>query len=208
MLGTISDMRTFVVVSHTAPLDGEFSLTDLPGGAGRLDILCRCAVETFLVSHGIRKDARLYLVIRDVLVITLDGERLRHLNPDERSTAALLRRALSQGQDLAPGETRKSTSGISVWRAGLAEVLRSLKEEGSDLILLDEGGVPLPQARLPVRSAFIMSDHREFEPEELALVEKLPRVCVGPRWLHGHQCITLVHSELDQREAGWTSGLD
>ncbi|MFO8034255.1 MAG: tRNA (pseudouridine(54)-N(1))-methyltransferase TrmY [Candidatus Bipolaricaulota bacterium] len=200
-------MRTFVVVSHTAPLNGDFSLTDLPGGAGRLDILCRCAVEAFLVSHGIRKDTRLYFSIRDQLVVTMEGERLRHLNPDERSTAALLRRALARGSVVGPGETVESTSGISVERAGLAKLLQALREEGRYLILLAESGVPLLQAPLAGHPAFILSDHCEFEPEERELLDELPRVSVGPRWLHGHQCITLVHSELDQREAGWTSGL-
>ncbi len=206
MLSTIRVVRTFVVVSHTAPVDGDFPLTDLPGAAGRLDILCRCAVETFLLSHGIRKDARLFLVIRDQLVISMEGHRLRHLNPDERSTAALLRRALARGVTLGPGERGESTSGIAVRRAGLAELVQALREEGTYLVLLDEEGVPISQAPLPANPAFILSDHREFEPKELSLLAKLPRLSVGPRWLHGHQCITLVHSELDQREAGWTTG--
>lgn len=208
VLGNICGVRTFVLASHTAPLDRDFSLTDLPGGAGRLDILCRCAVETFLLSHGIRKDARLHLAIRDQIVISMYGDRLRHLNPDERSTAALLRRALAAGDGLTLGQCEETTSGILVRRASLEELLQGLREEGCYLILLDEAGVPLPRARLPDSPAFILSDHRAFEPEELALVGKLPRVSVGPRWLHGHQCITLVHSELDQREAGWINGLD
>ncbi len=199
-------MRTFVVVSHTVPLDGDFSLSDLPGGAGRIDILCRCAVETFLVSHGIRKDAVLHLVIRDRLVITLRGDRLRHLNPDERSTAALLRRALTRGAELATDDEIASTQGISVRRAGLAGLLQEINRAGARPMLLDEDGVLLARSPMPEHPAFVLSDHREFEPEERALLASLPRVSVGPRWLHGHQCITLVHAELDQREAGWKNG--
>ncbi len=201
-------MRTFVVVSHTVPLDGDFSLSDLPGGAGRIDILCRCAVETFLLSHGIRKDTVLHLVVRDQLVITLQGDRLRHLNPDERSTAALLRRALTRGEGLAPQDTVESTRGITVRRAGLAELLAELDRGGARPILLDEAGVLLARSPLPGHPAFVLSDHREFEPEERETLASLPRVSVGPRWLHGHQCITLVHAELDQREAGWKNGYD
>jgi len=171
-----------------------------------LDIACRCAVETFLLSHGIRKDTLLHITIRDQFVITMEGARLRHLNPDERSTAALLRRALSQGAELEPGAYARSTAGISVRRTGFAELLEELRRAGTSLVLLDEGGVPLRQAQLAEPPAFILSDHRDFEPNELELLQGVQRLSVGPKWLHGHQCITLVHSELDQREAGWISG--
>ncbi len=199
-------MRTFVVVSHTAPLEGDFSLSDLPGGAGRIDILCRCATEAFLLSHGIRKDVRLIFAIRDQLIITLEGAWLRHLNPDERSTAALLRKAISRGAGLGPGEVARSTSGITVRAGGLNDVIAELGEAGRQPYLLEEEGLLLRRAELTPGAAFVLSDHRDFEPEERALLDTCPRLSVGPRSLHGHQCITLVHSELDLREAGWTDG--
>lgn len=139
-------------------------------------------------------------------MITLRGDRLRHLNPDERSTAALLRRALTRGAELATDDEIASTQGISVRRAGLAGLLQEINRAGARPMLLDEDGVLLARSPMPEHPAFVLSDHREFEPEERALLASLPRVSVGPRWLHGHQCITLVHAELDQREAGWKNG--
>lgn len=202
----MAKMRTFVVVSHTAPLDGGFSLSDLAGGAGRLDVLCRCAVDAFLLSHGIRKDVVLHLVIRDQLAITLAGSRLRYLNPDERSTGALLREALRLAQGLGPGEEGESTPGITVRWLGLAGLMGTLSEAGLRPVLLNEDGEPLRAAPLPERPAFVLSDHQDFTPEELALLAHAPRISVGPKVLHGHQCVTLVHNELDLREAGWTAG--
>ncbi|GAB4306210.1 MAG: tRNA (pseudouridine(54)-N(1))-methyltransferase TrmY [Candidatus Bipolaricaulota bacterium] len=195
-------MRTFVMVSHTAPLDGEFSLSDLPGGAGRLDVLCRAATEAFLVSHGIRKEVVLHLAIRDQLTISLWGPRLRHLNPDERSTGALLREALRAARGLPPGEERPSTPGITVRRLGLAPLLTDLRAAGAAPVVLDEGGEPMRTVRIPDRPAFILSDHQDFTPDESALLAPFPRISVGPKVLQGHQCIALVHNELDLREAG------
>ncbi len=195
-------VRTFVVTSHTVPLDGEFSLSDLPGGAGRLDVLCRAATEAFLVSHGIRKDVALHFVVRDELVISLWGPRLRHLNPDERSTGALLREALRAARALPPGGDRPSTPGITVRRLGLAPLLADLRAAGAAPVVLDEGGEPMRTARIPDRPAFILSDHQDFTSPEVALLADLPRISVGPKVLQGHQCITLVHNELDLREAG------
>jgi len=199
-------MRAFVVVSHTGPLTGDFSLSDLPGGAGRIDVLCRCATEAFLLSHGIRKDVWLYLVIRDRLTIALEGSRLRHLNPDERSTAALLRRAITRAQGISPGEEAESTPGIYVRWEDLASLLGRLQGEGFEPVLLDEEGSFLRTAPLPRWPAFVLSDHRNFTPEERELLSAFPKITVGPLVLHGHQCITLVHNELDLREAGWVNG--
>ena len=74
------------------------------------------------------------------------GETLRHLNPDERTTAALLKKALAVP---ATPEWAMSTSGIFVRTGGLAEVLADLKdarliylrEDGADIRSLDDGGL-------------------------------------------------------------------
>lgn len=199
-------MRAFVVVSHTAPLDGDFPLEDLPGGAGRLDILCRCVVDSFLISHGIRRDVVLHLIIRGEVVVTLDGGRLRHLNPDERSTAALLRRALALVPDLPPGQALPATPGISVRRLSLPGLLEELRAQGLSPLLLLETGKPLRSFPLPPHPAFFLSDHLDFTPDELDQLGVLPAVSLAPIALHGHQCIILVHNELDLREAGWIGG--
>lgn len=184
------------------PLNGEFSLSDLPGGAGRLDVLCRAANDAFLVSHGIRREVALHLVIRDQITISLWGLRLRHLNPDERSTGALVREALRAARDLPLGEERPSTPGITVRRLGLAGILNDLGASGTTAVLLEEGGDALRTAAIPDQPGFILSDHQDFTPAEHALLAGLARVSVGPRVIQGHQCITLVHNELDLREAG------
>jgi tRNA (pseudouridine54-N1)-methyltransferase len=192
-------MRTFVVLAHKAPLTPEFSLNDLPGGAGRLDLLCRCVTAGFCLSHGIRKDVRVFLVLRDQLVIRLHGERLRHLNPDERSTAALLQKALhAQSQCLGAQEV-ESTPGIFISRRGLAALLAQLETGGVARVQLHEAGSPLRAAPLPPHSVFFLSDHLEFEPTEEAVLAPSLRLNVGPKILHADHCITVVQNELDLR---------
>lgn len=56
-------MRIFVVVGHKATTQPSFSLEDIPGTSGRLDILCRSVTAAFVLSHGIRKDVLVYLVL-------------------------------------------------------------------------------------------------------------------------------------------------
>jgi len=192
-------MRSFAVVGHLAPTGDGFTLDDLPGSAGRMDLLCRCVTAALALSHGIRRDAEIHLLLlgppsppKEVLI---RGDSVRSLSPDERSTAALIRRALA----LPVGEAfRESTPGILARRGGLAGLVAGggyavLSEKGKDA----RAGKDLP-------SGVILSDHLDFTPEEEELMAGLPCLSVGPRVLQADQAITVLQNELDRREAGWS----
>ena len=192
-------MRTFAMVGHLAPTGDGFTLDDLPGSAGRMDILCRCVNAALSISHGIRKDAEIHLILlgppsppKDLL---LQGSAVRSLSPDERSTAALLRKALA----LPVGESfRESSPGILVRRRGLS----TLVSEGGYAVLSEDGQDVRTLPDLPV--AFLLSDHLDFTLGEEEVLSGLPRISVGPRVLHADQAITVLQNELDRREAGWS----
>jgi len=193
-------MRYFVVVGHKATTSPNFSLEDIPGTSGRLDILCRSVTAAFVISHGIRKDVCVYLVLLggDVpKTIRLCGETLRHLNPDERTTAALLKKALAVPATL---EWAMSTSGIFVRTGGLAQVLEDLKS--ARLIYLREDGTNicgLGSGDLAGDAAFILGDHTGMTPEEEAIISGAGAevVSLGPTSLHADHCIVLINWFLD-----------
>ena len=193
-------MRNFVIVGHKATTNPNFSLEDIPGTSGRLDILCRSVTAAFVISHGIRKDVSVYLVLLggDVAkTIRLQGETLRHLNPDERTTAALLKKALAVPATL---EWAMSTSGIFVRTGGLAEVLDDLKAER--LIYLREDGLDirdLVPGALAKDAAFILGDHTGMTPEEETMISGAGAevVSLGPTSLHADHCIVLINWFLD-----------
>lgn len=197
-------MRNFIVVGHKATTTPSFSLEDIPGTSGRLDILCRAVTAAFVISHGIRKDVCVYLVLLGGEIpktIRLVGETLRHLNPDERTTAALLKKALAVP---ATPEWAMSTSGIFVRTGGLAEVLTDLKdakliylrEDGADIRGLDAPG---KDSSLSGEAAFILGDHTGMTPEEEALIEQAGArvVSLGATSLHADHCIVLINWFLD-----------
>ncbi len=194
-------MRAFIVLGHRVPLTPDFSLNDLPGSAGRLDILCRCVTAAFCLSHGIRRDVTVYLVLQDQITVRLDGSRLKHLNPDERSTAALLQKALKAHTESVVKESEiESTPGVFISAGGLRDVLEMFKKTGLKLYMLHEQGEPIRQAEVVSHVAFVLSDHLEFSPSEVALLDELPRLSLGPLSLHADHCITITHNELDLRE--------
>ncbi len=193
-------MRAFIVLGHKVPLTPNFSLNDLPGSAGRLDILCRCVTAAFCLSHGIRRDVTVYLVLQNQIVLRLEGRRLKHLNPDERSTAALIQKALKACTERT-GTEIESTPGIFVASGGLPHVLQRVADEGLTVYWLHERGSPIRHVQLSTDAAFVLSDHLEFLPEEEAILADFPKLSLGPLSLHADHCIVLAHNELDVRFA-------
>ena len=88
-------MRNFIVVGHRAVTSPTISLNDLPGTGGRMDILTRCINAAFCISHDIRKNVEVTIVLLGPedppKTIRFVGSELKYLNPDERSTGALVR---------------------------------------------------------------------------------------------------------------------
>ena len=81
--------RRFAIVGHDTPGSGDFSLNDLAGSAGRMDVLLRAVNSALFVSHGIREDTQIVLHLEDSgpRRIRFDGGSLRGVHPDERSIA-------------------------------------------------------------------------------------------------------------------------
>lgn len=189
-------MTSFVIIGHRATTSGDFSLNDMPGGAGRMDILCRCVNATFFLSHDLRRDTVCYLILSGgpdpEKTVRFTGETVRYLNPDERSAGSLIKKALAHP---CTDRFTESTRGVEVRWGGLARLLEEVP-----CAVLDEHGADIRSApALP--SGFLLSDHQNFTEEELNLINTLPRYSAGPKCMHADHTITVVLNELDRREA-------
>jgi tRNA (pseudouridine54-N1)-methyltransferase len=191
-------MRQFIVIGHDAPTGPEFSLDDLAGGAGRLDVLCRCVNSAFFLSHAIREDVRVRLVLADKLTVRFEGSELRRLNPDERSTAALVRAALEKKADAIGHMAVESTSGVSLSRRGFEAALEEAARQGT-IVELHEDGDPVVDLAPPENPVFVLSDHHDFTDREAELLADAAarRVRLGPEHLHADHAITVAHNYLD-----------
>jgi tRNA (pseudouridine54-N1)-methyltransferase len=199
-------VRQFVVLGHDAPTTPEFSLDDLPG-TGRLDVLCRCVTAAFVLSHAIREDVRAWLVLADEFTVRFEGSELRHLQPDERSTAALVREALERRGEAIGHEAVESTPGISLSRRGFEAVLEAIAGEeagggaveAGTILALQEDATPVIEREPPADPAFVLADHREFTARERRLLAEHAdaRVRLGPEALHADHAIAVAHNWLD-----------
>lgn len=195
-------MLRFVVLGHTQKAEAPVPLDD-PAGAGRWDVLTRSVASGLLLSNGIRRNTEVQLVLlqaRPPKTITVRGDAVRQLNPDDRSIQGLLTKALA----LRPvaGHPMESSPGVFVTNADLGTLLDRVGAAGP-IVLLHEMG-PLLESRadlVPLRDAtFVLSDHQEFSPAELAQARARARAVysLGPLSLHTASCIAIVHNLIDR----------
>jgi len=194
--------RRFIVVGHGATTSGDFSLNDLSGATGRLDVLLRCVNSALFLSHEMRRDTEIWLVLlgppNAPKTIALKGAEMKHLNPDERSTAALVKEALNKP---IFGSSVNAGPGISVSRATFKDILADAAKD-SRIIALKEDGADIRSAGLAPPLTFFLSDNRDFLPEELESLRAAGAsfISLGPKSLLASHCIVVAHNEMDRRE--------
>ncbi len=197
--------RIFLVIGHRVRTDAKFNLNDLCGSTGRLDILLRTINSAFLLSNGIRKDVTVYFVLKGEpnppVAIVLKGDELKYLNPDERSTGALIRQALLVRRD--GSEWKRSTPGIFVSNRGVEEVVEELKGEERVPVYLHETGTSVYEdgfKEIGTNVFFVLGDQYDLTDDEEATIlgEGAGKIALGPNILHTDHCIILIHNALDR----------
>ena len=183
--------RNFVIIGHRAHTVADWKLDDLCGGAGRLDVLVRCVTTALWKSHGIRRDTDIWLILNGPpnppVTVHFSGEKIRYLNPDERSTAALIRNGLIKFKNET--EPMETSPGITMKRIGLDKVLKKLPNP----VLLSENGEDV----MNDANTFVLGDDKNPTEEEMEILKKLPKISLGKESLLSSACITLIHHHLD-----------
>lgn len=193
-------MRIFIIIGHRVKTSPDFNLNDLCGSTGRLDVLLRCINAAFFLSGDIRRDTEIYLVLlgepEPPKTIHLVGSELKYLNPDERSTGALIRNVLMKE---ISHEEIKSTPGIYVSGKTFEDVLKDLKAE---IIYLKEDGEDIRNVDLQDDAVFVLGDERDLTEDEEKILKKYnaKTVSLGPVKMHASHCITIVNNEMDRRK--------
>lgn len=196
-------MRRFIVIGQTATASGEFSLDDLPGSSGRLDVLLRCARAALLISHGVRRDTIIYLVLlggpRAPRTVKIDGRTSEYLRPDERSFAGAVRNMLARTPAL--DSFSDVTRGISIASGGLEAVIADLG--AFTPYVLEEGGADVRAASIDsAEPAFFIGDHIGFDDTTRARIAALEAVSIslGPVSVQADDAIVITANELDRRQ--------
>src|SRR5438105_4487569 len=145
-------MRRFVILGQRTRGSPAFSLTDLAGSSGRLDVLLRCVRAALLVSHGVRRDTIVYLALLGdpdaPRSLRIDGATARFVRPDERSLAVLVQKTLAV-PPLRDADFAEVRPGIASAAGGLECVLADLAP--GTRYVLEEGAPDIREGSLDVR---------------------------------------------------------
>lgn len=137
----------------------------------------------------------------DARTIRVQGAHARSFNPDERSLASRIRRALEAA---TPDPWWQDVDdGLAVAALDMASLVADLARQPQPPkpVLLDPDGAPLETALLPERPLFFLSDHQPFTDEEYRYLDALgaARVSLGEKWYHGNHVVSVVQYALDRR---------
>ena len=196
-------MRTFIIKANEAYTRPDFKLSDLPGTSGRVDVLCRFLNSAFLLSHGFRKNVRVWLLLygppAPPKAIRFEGPRLKvRLNPDERSTAKLIMKALEVGEGLKdPGKEVEVYPGLYVSNRTFEDVIR-MTLKNSALYYLHGEGKPAREVKFSGNVAFILGDHKGLSREDEAFLDGIAeRVSVGRKSYLASHVVAYINIILD-----------
>ncbi len=197
-----------------------------------MDLLIRCITSAFCLSHDIRRDVEVAIVMLGPgdppKTIRFLGNELKYLNPDERSTGALIRNALvkysamktkdlffidkdrNDGQkdskcksNTLTGEIT-SSPGIFISDNCFNEVLEHYSGR-STMICLHEAWADIHRGHEILTGddevTFILSDDKNFSSEEEHTIDKHSplKLSLGPKVLHTDHCVILIHNYLDRK---------
>ncbi|MEM0352979.1 MAG: tRNA (pseudouridine(54)-N(1))-methyltransferase TrmY, partial [Archaeoglobaceae archaeon] len=151
-------MRSFLIIGNEAVTE-PFNLNDIPG-AGRMDILCRCVSQALFLSHSIRKDVEVFLLLLGKpdppKVVRIVSNELRRMSPDERNIAGHIRKALGFK---ATKDWTETNSGVFIAKKRLEELLLELSKRYSVYYLREDGrdiGEVVSEIKDPL---FVLGDH-------------------------------------------------
>lgn len=205
--------RRFVIIGRKATASPNFSLVDIAGTSGRLDVLLRCMRSALLVSHGLRRDTMVYLVLLGgelaPRVLRVDGRHVRFVRPDERMLAVLVQKALARSpRDGEPGVFLELRPGLAVASGGIDAVLTDLGPVSPKAYVLEEGARDLRDEQLESEDVVVfVGDHQGFDEATRARLDALGAVAigVGPISVHADDAITIVCNEMDRLRAASAS---
>ncbi len=138
-------MRTFVVkMNNSKP---EINIKNLPG-SGRYDLAARCISSALWVSHGIRENAEICIVLEPLKTVLHFTPDIEKLNPDERSITLWTKKILEETH-INPGIEKLDLDFKSL-----------LKEfQGRKIYTLNKDGENYKNIKLENDSVFVLGDN-------------------------------------------------
>lgn len=188
-------MKQFILYARKTVTSPDFSLDDLPGSGGRMDLVARCICNALWISHDLRRDTCIHVVAygspNPPVIISFYGDRLRNVSPDERNIAAWIKKALAR---------KSKNPGINIRKLSFQQLVEELASEGKFFYVLHEEGTDIARVEIKENPVFVLGDHIGLPRKEEKFVERFghEKISLGTTSYLASQCITVLHYELDK----------
>lgn len=187
----------FLMIQPRTRSDADFSV-DGPSHNGRLDIGCRVIHAALFGSYELRRDVTVHLLVDGPpdppVHMTLHGEKIEGLHPDERAIAGYLKKNMKSFQK----RHVPANKGVSMDKRGMSEII-----EDRDLqpVVLHEDGEDIETYEQPTNPLFILGDNKGIPDQylnELATADP-DRVSVGPGSYQAQQVVSYLTIWMDRQ---------
>ena len=152
---------------------------------------------------GIREDTEVMLHLMGgpgpARRILFQGSRLRGVHPDERAIAGQIGKALREPVP-SIGHFIELHPGFLHSGGNIEQTIIEWKRDDVELCVLDASGELFePKSHSQEKIGFLLSDDQPFSVNEVEMMENLPVVSLGQKWLQGHSCIAIIHHLMDSQ---------
>jgi len=191
-------MRTFILYTNKGRTDQNFSLEDLPGSGGRMDLIARFITSTMFTSHKMRQDTRVFVVLNGPPnpSVTIEiSSSVRKIGVDERSVSIWIKKLLER---LEGFETARLYNGLKATRRDFQTLLKDLKSEGT-FYYLHEKGTSIKKTKLAKNPIFILGDHLGIpSKDEKIAIKHSKKLSLGKTSYLASSCVSILHWNLDK----------
>ncbi|MDD5651120.1 MAG: tRNA (pseudouridine(54)-N(1))-methyltransferase TrmY [Candidatus Nanoarchaeia archaeon] len=189
-------MREFIYYSTKGRTSGNFD--DLMQ-AGRLDIVCHMVINAFYLSHDIRKDVKLHLILNGPPDPPkhIEFEYDENLPISKKDVAGLIKRILYKYKK---GIKNNPYPGCFVEKKGFTKVVEELKDR--NIYLLDKKGEDIDKIEIKENPVFIIGDEDGIptkEKKDLIKNKKVIPINIGPQVYFASHVAVILNNQLDRK---------
>ncbi len=183
-------MRNFLLYSRGGFTSGNFkNIRD----AGRLDIVAHCLTSSFFLSHALRKDVVLHIILTGPpyppKYIKVTGDIIHDVRCDEATWGEILRNVLNG----------KGHTGFEIFNKSIQEVIKELSVD-NDIYVLEEKGENISDIKFKDNCVFVIGDQVGLPKKEEGFILRYgKKISLGKKAYLAADCITIINYTLDSK---------
>jgi tRNA (pseudouridine54-N1)-methyltransferase len=190
-------MRTFVLYACKGKTDENFSLESLPSSGGRMDLVARFITSTMFISHKMRQDTRVFVVLNGEPnpPVTIEiSPIVRKIGVDERSVGLWIKKLLAE---LGTGKAVQMYNGLKAERKSFQKLIKELSADNK-IFILHENGKNFSKFKFPENSVFVIGDHLGLPDKEKKYASRFgKKLSLGKTIYLASSCVSLIHWIID-----------